>query len=174
MTTEQIEFVLENYLFEMLVGLFGLIVVLFIVIVVQGIMLSSMKAFYGKIYKKKPVTNKESADVNEIVVNNKLDLDLVKAKTDLLASEVERVDVALRSRFSKTATHKYDAFDTVAGQMSFVYVLLNDFNDGIILNGIHSNEGHYIYMKEVEKGKPTSLVSKEEKETLIRAIDRSK
>lgn len=169
MTHEQIEYVLSNYLFEMLLGLFGLILILFIIIVIQGVLISGMKAFYKGIYSKKKDNN--SIELNDIVINNKIDLDIIKSKNNLLTEEIQTIQKKLVTKLSKHAIHKYDAYETIAGQLSFVYVLLNDENTGFILNGIHSNEGHYLYLKEVSNGQSKALLSREETETLKKAIN---
>ena len=48
--------------------------------------------------------------------------------------------------------------------------LLDDNNSGFILNSVHSREGCYLYMKDVEKGSTDVLLGAEEKEALEMAL----
>ena len=68
---------------------------------------------------------------------------------------------------------KYDAFKEVGGNMSFVLVLLDMKNNGIIINSIRSTDGNYIYLKEVEKGNCNTPLCKEESISLEEAIKQS-
>lgn len=61
---------------------------------------------------------------------------------------------------------KYNAFKDMGGQMSFVLTVLNEKKNGYILNCMHSNNGSYIYAKEVKRGQCDVELSKEEEESL--------
>ena len=73
------------------------------------------------------------------------------------------------SCISKYALVKYDAFDKMAGKLSFVIALLNDENSGILLNSMHSREGCFTYAKEIVNGESYIQLSSEEKEALEQA-----
>ncbi|MBR0401724.1 MAG: DUF4446 family protein [Lachnospiraceae bacterium] len=51
--------------------------------------------------------------------------------------------------------------------MSFALVLLDERNDGFILNVIHAREGSYPYIKRVINGEPEMDLSREE----VRALE---
>ena len=48
--------------------------------------------------------------------------------------------------------------------------LLNRKNDGFIINAMHSREGCYIYMKEVDRGQTDVVLGNEEQEALEQAL----
>ncbi|MBO4514965.1 MAG: DUF4446 family protein, partial [Lachnospiraceae bacterium] len=50
-------------------------------------------------------------------------------------------------------------------------VLLDQDNNGIILNSVHRTEGSYCYSKEVKNGEGEGDLSKEEKEALAMALE---
>ena len=77
---------------------------------------------------------------------------------------------AIGSRCAKIHIMKYDAFKEVGGNMSFVLVLLDMKNNGIIINSIRSTDGNYIYLKEVEKGECPTPLCKEENIALEEAV----
>lgn len=165
MTAEQTTFVLENYLFQILIGLGVLILILFVIILIQGLLIGRMRTLYSRIFDKK-----ETANIDEILLDYKKTLDSITIKQEATSKDIDHIHDRLARKMSKSATYKYNAFEKMAGNLSFVYVLLNDEDSGFILNGIYSHEGHYLYMKEVINGKSATLLSKEESETLQKAM----
>ena len=76
----------------------------------------------------------------------------------------------IKDHLSRTLTHygivRYDAFDDVGGKMSFAIALLDDDNNGFILNTVHSNDNCFLYLKEIVKGESYTMLSNEEIEAL--------
>ena len=56
------------------------------------------------------------------------------------------------------------------GNMSFALTLLNDANDGFILNTIHNRAGCHVYMKEIKNGECNIALAEEEKISLEMAL----
>ena len=72
--------------------------------------------------------------------------------------------------FQKMGLVKYDAFSQMGGQLSFCLALLNEKNDGFIINSVHSTEGCYSYTKEIKNGECNLALVREEAEALAIAI----
>lgn len=72
--------------------------------------------------------------------------------------------------FQKMGLVKYDAFSQMGGQLSFCLALLNEKNDGFIINSVHSTEGCYSYTKEIKNGECNLALGREEAEALAIAI----
>ena len=72
--------------------------------------------------------------------------------------------------FQKFGIVKYDAFKQMGGQLSFSLVLLNENDDGFIINSVHSTEGCYSYSKEVKNGQCSISLGEEEKQALNMAL----
>ena len=53
---------------------------------------------------------------------------------------------------------------------SFVLAMLDDNNSGFILDAVHSREGCYMYLKEVEEGATETILGSEEQEALEQAL----
>ena len=66
----------------------------------------------------------------------------------------------------KSKMLRYNAFEGMGGELSFVWVLLDDRNNGYILNNIHNREGGYMYAKIVKDGKCQQRLSPEEEQVL--------
>lgn len=72
----------------------------------------------------------------------------------------------MKVAFSKVGLVKYDAFNEMGGKLSFSLALLNESNDGFVMNAVHSREGCYTYMKEIVGGNSIIVLSEEEQEAL--------
>lgn len=72
--------------------------------------------------------------------------------------------------FQKFGFVKYNAFKGMGGNLSFVLAMLDGNNTGFILDAVHSREGCYLYLKEVEKGATETILGSEEQEALEQAL----
>ena len=64
----------------------------------------------------------------------------------------------------------YDAFDNMAGELSYSLALLNADNSGFVITSMHSKQGCYSYAKEIIKGESYLALSKEEKAAIGKAL----
>ena len=72
--------------------------------------------------------------------------------------------------FQKLGLVKYDAFHQMGGQLSFSLALLDENNNGFIINSVHSTDGCYCYTKRIKAGICKLALGKEEEEALARAL----
>ena len=75
------------------------------------------------------------------------------------------------SAFQKMGLVKYDAFHQMGGQLSFSLALLDENNNGFIINSVHSTDGCYSYTKRITAGECKLALGKEEEEALSRAME---
>lgn len=75
-----------------------------------------------------------------------------------------------KNNYQKKAIVKYDAFNEMQGNISYVLTMLDENNNGWIFDVMHSQEKCYTYLKEVIKGESYVELTTEEKECLERAI----
>ena len=91
---------------------------------------------------------------------------------DLMESEkknretIKQISDSLKNTFQKIGMVKYDAFHEMGGKLSFSLALLDQKNDGFIINAMHSREGCYTYIKEIVNGNSIIVLADEEKEAL--------
>ena len=67
-----------------------------------------------------------------------------------------------RAAFQKIGIVKYNAFKGMGGNLSFALAMLDYTNTGFVLNSVHSREGCYLYLKDVERGETEVLLGAEE------------
>lgn len=75
-----------------------------------------------------------------------------------------------RNNYQKKAIVKYDAFNEMQGNISYVLTMLDANDNGWIFDVMHSQEKCYTYLKEVVKGESYVELTEEEKECLEKAI----
>jgi len=79
---------------------------------------------------------------------------------------LNRISQSMKRMKSKVGIHRYNAFSETGSLMSFTVAILDEYEDGILITGIHSREDTYIYAKPVEKGGSPYSLSPEEKEAI--------
>jgi hypothetical protein len=108
-----------------------------------------------------------------------LEEDIVRLYEDTkytkLAAENNRKDIDIlygkaARAFQKVGLVKYDAFNQMGGKLSFSLALLDEEDNGFVLNSVHSTEGCYSYTKEITGGESTVLLGEEEKQALDMAM----
>ena len=78
----------------------------------------------------------------------------------------------MRTMVQKVGVVKYDAFSQMGGQLSSAIAMLDDNNDGFIINTVQSVDGCYSYVKTVHDGTAEIDLGKEEDEALRMALSR--
>ena len=104
-------------------------------------------------------------------------LDQVDALLDANAANEKNIRILfnkMKFTFQKVGLVKYDAFNEMGGKLSFSLALLNEKNDGFVMNAVHSREGCYTYVKEIIDGNSIIVLSPEEQEALDMAKESNK
>ncbi len=76
----------------------------------------------------------------------------------------------LQQAIQRVGIVKYDAFSQMGGNLSFALALLDNDNNGIVLNTVQSTDGCYSYSKIITNGRPDVELGKEEREALGKAM----
>ena len=84
--------------------------------------------------------------------------------------DIEDIYARLRTVIQKIGVIKYDAFNQMGGNLSSAIALLDENNDGFIINTVQSVDGCYSYVKRVIDGKPDIDLGKEENQALEEAL----
>lgn len=83
---------------------------------------------------------------------------------------MKKLSKQVKDSFQKFGFVKYNAFKGMGGNLSFVMAMLDNNNSGFVLDVVHSREGCYLYLKEVEEGATEVLLGSEEQEALEQAL----
>ena len=116
------------------------------------------------------MSGKEAESLEDEIVNLISNVKSMKQVVDLNKKDIEVLFYHMRSTYQKTGLVKYDAFAQMGGQLSFCLVLLDQDNNGFVINSVHSTEGSYCYTKEIKKGVSDVDLGKEEAQALAQAM----
>ena len=107
--------------------------------------------------------------LDEALQNKLQSLNKITDVNDSLNDRITRLEKSMGRSYQKMGIVKYDAFKEMGGKLSFACALLNDRDDGFIINSIHSKDGCYNYIKEIIKGESYIPLGDEEAEALEQA-----
>ena len=99
-------------------------------------------------------------------------VDKVEKENSEIKHLINIVDEDVRNCIQKVGIVRYSAFKDTGSDLSFALALLDEKNNGVVLNGIYSREMSNIYAKPVENGKSTYTISKEEEEAIKKAMEK--
>ncbi|MBR6349965.1 MAG: DUF4446 family protein [Lachnospiraceae bacterium] len=75
----------------------------------------------------------------------------------------------LQGTYQKMGIVKYNAFTENGGNLSFAMALLNEKDNGYVMNVMNSREGSYVYVKEISQGRCDIPLGGEEEKALTEA-----
>ena len=98
-------------------------------------------------------------------------VDKVEKQNADIFNQIKNLENDLTKCIQKVGIVRYNAFKDTGSDLSFTLALLDENNDGVVLNGIYSREMSNIYAKPVEKGKSNYTLSEEEAQAIQKAIN---
>ena len=148
-----------------LIGMLVLILVLLILVIIQFSRLNKLQKRYIKFMKGKDAKSLEQ-DIAGLYDEN----EHIRQESERNRKDIKEIQKRMEYCYQKLGVVKYDAFSQMGGQLSFCLALLNEKDDGFILNSVQSSEGCYTYTKEVKKGECAITLGEEEKKALDQAM----
>lgn len=148
-----------------LLGMFLLIIILLILLIVLMIKSNKMKKRLDRF-----LTGKDGKSLEQDIIGLFEDNKFLKVNADKNKKDMRVLTKKLENAYQKMGLVKYDAFQQMGGQLSFSLCLLDDNNNGFIINSVHSTEGCYSYTKEIKAGESSIDLGEEEEEALSIAL----
>lgn len=113
---------------------------------------------------------KDAETLEDMIIKQMEDIIELKAEDRSNKDSIRTINKNIRASYQKFGMVKYNAFKGMGGNLSFAFALLDYTNTGFVLNSVHSREGCYLYLKEVDRGQTEVLLGSEEKEALEQAL----
>ena len=110
-------------------------------------------------------------NIEEDLENYMYRVERVEKQNAEIVTYIKNLDEGLEKCIKKVGIVRYNAFKDTGSDLSFTLALLNEKDNGVVLNGIYSREMSNIYAKPVENGKSTYTLSEEEQEAIKRAVE---
>lgn len=159
-----IEFLRSDLFLYILAG--GL-VLLFILYLVNLLKLSRIRKDYTNFMKKLGNGN----NLDEMLRQYCEKVEEVNQKNMELSTFCKKLDEDMAACIQKVGIVRYSAFKDMGSDLSFALALLDEKNNGVVLNGIYSREISNIYAKPITNGTSTYTISEEERKAIDLAIN---
>ena len=147
-------------------GLAGVVLFMFLLLLINMVKMSNLRKKY-----KKFMGDTDAKSLEEKIVDRLDQIDGLVESNENNKGKIEKIEKHMNVTFQKFGLVKYDAFNEMGGKLSFSLALLNEKNDGFIINAMHSREGCYTYIKEIIAGKSIIVLTAEETEALDMALN---
>ena len=144
-----------------IIALAILLVAVLIVVIVDTIQIIQLRKRY-KIF----MSGKNARNLEKTLIERLEQVDGLLKANAVNEKNIKKLFSNMRFTFQKVGLVKYDAFNEMGGKLSFSLALLNETDDGFVLNAVHSREGCYTYIKEIVEGNSFIVLCEEEQEAL--------
>lgn len=144
----------------------GINILLFILFISNNIKLSKINKKYNLFMKKLG----RGENVEEMLKKYINKVEEVDSKNQEVAKYCNKIDQDMTKCIQKIGMVRYSAFKDTGSDLSFALALLDESNDGVILNGIYSRDMSNIYAKQIKNGEAVNKLSEEETKALEIAI----
>lgn len=149
-----------------ILGMAVVMAVMLVFLIVNSVKIKKMKLTYTSF-----MSGKDGKSLEEVILKRFKEVDELKKEDAAKKVQLDDINESLRYAFSKMGMVKYDAFNEMGGKLSFALALLDNRNNGFLINAMHSREGCYTYVKEIINGESYINLGEEEKKALNKAIN---
>lgn len=141
-----------------------------LIVLIYMVKLSMKMTRFMKKYKMF-MRGMDGASLERAFANRFNQMDILEENSKNHMEEIRKIKELQSVTLNKTAIVKYDAFKEMGGKLSFALAMLDEDNNGFVMNAIHSREACYTYVKEIVKGESYIVLGEEEKEALRQAVN---
>ncbi len=153
---------IENISIEIL---FYAILALATLLIIMFFVLISLKRKYSSFIK-----NTGKLNIEDVLLENQEQIKDINDAIDYFKRYEIKTDARLDKSISKLEIKKYNAFEGMGGELSAIICMLDDKNNGIMLNIVHTGESNHIFTKEIKEGNSSKALSNEEKQVLDKIL----
>ncbi|MDO4267016.1 MAG: DUF4446 family protein [Eubacteriales bacterium] len=113
---------------------------------------------------------KDAESMEEMIISQMNEIIELKSQDRANKDSIRTANKNSRAAFQKMGLVKYNAFKGMGGNLSFAVAMLDYTNTGFVINSVHSREGCYLYIKDVDRGQTDTPLGAEEKMALEQAL----
>jgi hypothetical protein len=138
--------------------------------VFSWLLVLSVILFWFYRFSRKIVGDADKADLSRLL--KKIIDEQKKNKNAVigLEKEIKRVDFENLRNIQKVALVRFNPFNELGGDHSFVLALVDGNHNGVVLTGLHTRDRTRVYLKEIKGGKSKYKLSKEEQKALDEVV----
>ncbi len=141
------------------------IVILLIMMIILLIKIRKIEKKYQNFISK--FDNKKS--IEETLEGYFQVVNRVNEENNIIKSNYVNLERKVAGCVQKIGIVRYNAFDDVGSNLSFALAILNDEDNGVVINSIYGRTSSNIYAKSIENGTSKYVLSEEEIEAVTKA-----
>lgn len=141
-------------------------IVLLIAFIIAVVKISGINKKYKNFMQKLG----NGKNIEEDLENYMYKIERVEKQNAEIMNLIQELKKDFEKSIQKVGIVRYNAYKDTGSDLSFTLAMLDENNNGVVLNGIYSRETSNIYAKPVENAKSTYILSEEEQEAIRRAI----
>jgi len=131
-------------------------------------------AFYVQLRRirqaQKVLIGRGKDDLVDFAVSLQARIDDLHRAVDEVAAGLSRLDKRVDGCLSHTSIVRYDAYEDAGGHQSASLAFLDAARSGVVVSAIQGRDYARIYVKELDRGRPSVALSPEEQEAVDRAM----
>ncbi|MEF2969211.1 DUF4446 family protein [Paenibacillus sp. M1] len=145
-------------------GLAVFIVWLIIWNFMQGSKLRKMRRKYNQMMEGTGIEDLES-----LLIDLKIGQGKIEDAQAEQQQQIGRISALLPKQKAKVGIKRYNAFGERGNELSFSVAFVDDLKNGVVITGLYSRDGSYVYAKALTKGESPHALSPEELEAIALA-----
>ena len=145
----------------------GVIALLFILVLVLFVRLSSLRSLYEKMMQGE----ESGQSMENMLLDHIEETRSVAEENKRLREENARIDALLQTAVTRVGVVRFSAFQDMGSDLSYAVALLDSHNNGVVFSSIFAREDSRSYVKPIENGQSNYTMTKEEEQALKYAID---
>lgn len=157
-------FNIEINIFEVIILIIN--VMLLILYILNCMKLSKLRKNYATFMTKLG----KGENINEMLEGYVKNVDEIKAENKEIIEYCQKLDDRSNDYLKKMGMVRYNAYKDTGSNLSFALAILDNENNGFVLNGIYARDNSNIYAKPVVNGKSEYVLSNEEEDAIRKAI----
>ncbi len=154
-----------GYLVIGMIVLAVLVIILLILLILQMQKVNRLKTRLSRF-----TAGKDGSSLEEDIAKLFEDNEFLKDESEKNRKDIKTLYKKTESAYQKLGIVKYDAFNQMGGKLSFCLALLDENNNGFVMNSVHSTDGCYCYTKTIKNGECKLDLGKEEEKALEKAL----
>ncbi|WP_053982818.1 DUF4446 family protein [Niameybacter massiliensis] len=165
---ENVIALIEPYMLYIVMVLVVFCFILFIMFIISFIKMKKIQRKYERFMIK------DDVDLENLLIHYAKKVNQVKDNEEKILDKIDKLSNEIKYCTQKVGVVRYNAIEKVGADLSFAIAMMDAEDNGLVLNGIYSRDGSYIYSKPIKSGTSTYQLSDEEKEAIRLAIENNK
>lgn len=151
-----------------IVSILVLIVIFIITFIIMAARYTKLRRSYMGMLKGTNVP-----DFEKVMMQVHEEISKLQSNQSHHGQDIKNIQSSITKLKSNIGMHRYNAYNQQGSDLSFSLAIVDDYQNGIVLTGLHSREDSYIYAKPLEKGNSTYALSPEEKQAIHQAVNKA-